>query len=291
MLAGQPSRTNTDGTPKSIVDVIAGTRVPFVDPEFPGSDLLMPVIARATAFAPANRYAGGSELHAALIDVRDQIRDRVRAEDGPPALVVGGPEAHLITSVRPETPVAELAPPGAETTRGRRPLIAVAALGLVLGAIGGYAVRATTAPTGPAGTGQTTTPGGVTAPGVPASGSPGATQTPSAPTSGPKTGVCWGGTVTIANRTTAAPVACTKPHSWETYASGLLDKATSSSADDAVAADPVVTATCTKKNLTDYLGTARADSLLISVIPPSEVAFAQGERGSPASRRRRVSAR
>ena len=72
-------------------------------------------------------------------------------------------------------------------------------------------------------------------------------------------------------------VDCADPHSWETYASGLLDASTPSSNMTDVEADPNVVGACTPSALEAY--TTRAADLTVDIIPPSEVAFAGGVRG------------
>jgi hypothetical protein len=83
--------------------------------------------------------------------------------------------------------------------------------------------------------------------------------------------------VSISGFVTAQKVDCASPHYWETYASGILSPTTASANMSDVAKDTEVTSTCTDKQLKAY--TSKQATFTVDVIPPSEAAFAAGQRG------------
>lgn len=83
--------------------------------------------------------------------------------------------------------------------------------------------------------------------------------------------------MSISGYVQAQKIAYTSPHYWETYASGVLEATTTSSNMADVAKDYSVTSTCTPKELKAY--TAKLVAFSVEIIPPSEAAFAAGQRG------------
>ena len=77
----------------------------------------------------------------------------------------------------------------------------------------------------------------------------------------PVVGGCWGGLVNTTGTVTARPRDCDEPHRWETYAVGQLAATTTTPVESAVAADPVVRATCTEAALRTYLDEAKGEFL------------------------------
>ena len=71
---------------------------------------------------------------------------------------------------------------------------------------------------------------------------------------------------------------CDEPHYYEVFAVGNLADETKSPMMNNVSKDPNVVATCTQKNLKDYLGNASLKDLSIEVLPPREALYYQGER-------------
>ena len=98
----------------------------------------------------------------------------------------------------------------------------------------------------------------------------------------PSSPECWNGIVEIAGNTTVQSLPCTGPHSWETFAIGILPPEASTSDTDIVAKDPTVRGVCSVAVLLQSrAGAARkipAASWDIEVVPPDEAAFDSGAR-------------
>ena len=251
-LIGRAPRTASDGTPVTVTQMMQHLYEPLADPHIPGAEGLMQVISVATQADPQLRYPNGRVFYEALsaLDI-----------PGTGQLLVRGPIASFATVVR----VA----PTAKPVR-RWPVAVVAAVaGLALGIAGTLGV---TAWRGTA-TAATSVPAGATA--ATSTGAP--TPSPSPSAIAPAVGRCYGGIVSISGYVTASKVACTSPHYWETYASGLLASTTPSSNMSDVSKDATVTSTCTDAALKAY--TSKAATYTVEVIPPSEAAFAAGQRG------------
>ena len=251
-LIGRAPRTASDGTPVTVTQLMEHLYEPLPDPQIPGAEGLMHVIGIATQADPMRRYPNGRAFFEALSALNIP---------GTAQLLVRGPVASFATVVRQGPTVAP------KVVRRWPVAVAAALAGIAIGVggtLGGAALR-----------GQ---PGAV----VGAGASTGATvastkaSTPAAP-SAPALGQCWGGIVTIAGYVQARQIACTSPHYWETYASGVLESTTTSANMSDVAKDYSVTSTCTDKQLKAY--TSKQVALSVEVIPPSEAAFAAGQRG------------
>ena len=252
-LIGRAPRTASDGTPVTVTQLMEHLNEPLPDPRIVGSEGLMQVIWTATQHDPNRRYPNGRAFFEALSSLNIP---------GPAQLLVRGPVASFATVVRP-TPVTEV------RTVTRWPLVVGAAVaGLALGIVGTLGAQGMRGPASgvaaPAGSTTAVTQSSASAPA-------------SRVSSAPPVGQCWGGLVSISGYVQAQKVACTSPHYWETYASGLLDPTISSSNMADVEGDSVVAATCTAANLRAY--TSKPGNYVFEVIPPSEAAFAAGQRG------------
>jgi len=93
---------------------------------------------------------------------------------------------------------------------------------------------------------------------------------------------CFDGIVEAAGSASAAPVACDRPHYWETFAIAILPAKVRTFEQRVVAADPAVSMACSRAvMLASRQGQARrlpARDWRIDVLPPSEAAFGQGSR-------------
>lgn len=277
MLVGGAPRRRPDGTSLPLTELLPALPRPLPVPEVEGADLVMPVLWRAMAYNPEDRYPTAAELREDLI--------AVRAEFGPSTGRVGGPEV-MVVGAKPglaETDTASnptFPPPPSEpepARGGRRGAVVVGAIAAAV--VGAGAMWAAVSPSSPWATDG----------GSPAAADPVATIEATAdPTEdlgdlsdepAPEPGTCWGGIVSIGGGIAAREVSCEEEHVWETYASGLLDEATTSASADDVSADPKVAATCTIAALADYIGNDDVADLWVSVIPPSEAEFLAGARG------------
>ncbi len=252
-LIGRAPRTASDGTPVTVTQLMQHLHEPLPDPGIAGAEGLMQVIWTATHHDPDRRYPTGRAFFEALSGL---------AIPGTAQLLVRGPVASFATVVRPALPQ----PPVRTDTRW--PLVIAAAFaGLVVGVagtLGVQAARGTVAAAGPVG--STNAAGGSSS--TPAS----AKSTPS----GPTVGQCWGGLVSISGYVQAQKIACTSPHYWETYATGTLEDAITSSNMADVQGDSNVTATCTETALAAY--TSKKATYSLEIIPPSEAGFNAGQR-------------
>ncbi|GAA1099553.1 hypothetical protein GCM10009668_16580 [Nocardioides dubius] len=273
-------RWSGDGSPAPIDQVIAHLATPLPDPGTPGSAVLMGVIARATQPDPAQRFASAREMHDALA--------ALSLPPSPRRAVLGGPEA-AFTSQR-SMPGASLSGSPSVVRPARKRAVALAAvLGLALGGAATWGVgelvgdeapaaaasaETSTDPTGGAaaddGSDQTPT------------GKPGAQGSPSAdpttPGEAPPVGQCFDGLVKMANTSQASKSDCAEEHYYEAYATGLLDPSTTTPYLDELYDDPVVKKTCTEKAAKAYLA-GRDGNFEIDVLPPTDVAFTNGDRG------------
>jgi tRNA A-37 threonylcarbamoyl transferase component Bud32 len=251
-LIGRAPRTASDGTPVTVTQLMEHLHEPLPDPQIPGAEGLMQVIGVATQIDPQRRYPNGRAFFEALSALNIP---------GTAQLLVRGPVASFATVVRSGPSIAP------KTVRRWPVAVAAAVAGIAVGVggtLGVLALRGQAAAV--AGPGAST---GTTAVSTKAS-------TSAAP-SAPALGQCWGGIVSISGYVQAQKLACTSPHSWETYASGVLLPTTASSNMSDVSADYTVTSTCTQKELKAY--TTKQVTFTVDIIPPSEAAFAAGQRG------------
>jgi hypothetical protein len=241
MISNSSPRRSPDGSPPSVEYLMEHLADPFPDPEVPGSAAFMDVIRVATAFDPADRYPTARELYDALKALPIQTQPHSR--------VTGGPEASF--SSLPNVVPVSTRPPAA----GKRwPLVLAAGIaGALVGAAGSALVL--------------TAAGGTS------------DQPRAGASSPPEVGTCWGGITTISSKeVTSSTIDCTKPHFWETYASGILDPGTQTPYAEDLATDPVVLDTCTKAALKDYVP-GKKGAFDVSVIPPDQLAWTAGDRG------------
>jgi hypothetical protein len=86
--------------------------------------------------------------------------------------------------------------------------------------------------------------------------------------------------VTSAGSSTARPLGCDQPHTWETFAIAILPITVRTFDQPVVAADPTVRKVCSRAvMLASRRGQARrlpAPDWDIAVLPPSEAAFGSG---------------
>jgi serine/threonine protein kinase len=91
---------------------------------------------------------------------------------------------------------------------------------------------------------------------------------------------CFAGIVTSAGSSTARPLGCDQPHTWETFAIAILPITVRTFDQPVVAADPTVRLVCSQAvMLSSRQGQARrlpAPDWDIAVLPPSEAAFGSG---------------
>jgi serine/threonine protein kinase len=184
------------------------------------------------------------------------------------------------------------APDGRPGRRGRRmSTMIAAAAGLVLVIGAALVLGARLFPHGTAGgpspgSGSPGGPAGAAAPGVfgvrtvtqgcPAASVRGAAaQCPAAPE-------CWDGLVVTSGSATAASLPCSGPHTWQTFAIGILPADVRTYDQNFVQANPAVRSVCSLPVLLrSRLGPARRfpdSSWEIQVLPPDEAAFDSGAR-------------
>ncbi|SDP32079.1 Serine/threonine protein kinase [Nakamurella panacisegetis] len=324
LLLGRAPRSDRSGTAPPLARLLFLLNDPLPLPDAPDAATLMPIIWRATAFRPEDRYPSAAAM-------RDDLALVKAGRPASSVIPVGTPHTRPFTTGNPGVPAVgsdggrdpdpsssgplglfaarpEAAPRESDTRapRSRRWIGAAAAVvailfvaGLVVfggrSSTGGVASAGTSARThalvtdlsGLAPTHSATSP--VTR------GTPSPTRT--APTSSsarsasptpiassarslsvPVAGSCWGGLVDISGTKTARQIPCSEPHYWEAYAAGLLDPSTPTPYDDDVAKDKVVKQICTQKALKSYVGANVHGTFNIDVVPPRELAFAQGDR-------------
>jgi hypothetical protein len=98
----------------------------------------------------------------------------------------------------------------------------------------------------------------------------------------PKDPECWQGTVDVNGSVSAQSQSCSQPHSWETFAIGILPADVATFDQDIVSANPAIRAVCSVPVLLrSRVGRARLiprKDWEIQVMPPDEVAFDSGAR-------------
>ena len=318
VLTGVAPRHQEDGSPQTVAEIIQTLYRPLpAAPHIQGADPLLSIIWRATAPQAELRFADGSELNSALLELRGQL--------GRPHNVLAGSEVTRLTPGQlqrqkfpaatptpgsgggpplPPTPNAPLSSPGSApqpfaasidgATRPRRAWpVVVGALALVAVGGGVFATAQLLGGTNAADTPPVsdTTPVDST-PKSPELSPEESELEPPAPTESepspldpglpegvlvPSTPTCFGGLVTISGFYTANQVDCSEEHAWEAFAYGSLDDDIASANIDDVANDPAVIEACTYANLGTYTGLP-ADTFDIQVLPPSEASFEGGSR-------------
>ncbi len=289
LLTGRGPRRGPDGRALSLPEIVRCLDEPvtLTDPAIPQT--LRPLLSRALARAPQQRFPDGSALAAALAEAEQHL--------GKGGLTVTGPDV-AVRLAQASSHQGEPYPASAQAPVGRQPhrhrtLLAASAAGLAAGVLlgGGSAAalmpRATRAPQATSAAPVPTT--GVTstadAAGASAPASEGASaQAGNQPVTGPEAGsappypqgACLGGLTTISGVRTSRQVDCSQEHSWEVFATGALSDQTTGFTVDELKADPTVQATCTPDKAVAY---GEPDPML-AVIGPTEVQWTvNGARG------------
>ena len=98
----------------------------------------------------------------------------------------------------------------------------------------------------------------------------------------PRDPECWQGTVDVNGSVSAQSQPCSQPHSWETFAIGILPAGVATFDQDIVSANPAIRAVCSLPVLLrSRVGRARLiprKDWEIQVMPPDEIAFDSGAR-------------
>jgi hypothetical protein len=298
LLAGHPPHMPSGSVDSPVV--LYGLReMPPPDiPGVPGS--LMDVLRHCMAADPSARLPSAAALRDALDGV----------PVAPRAPAVARP---VVMPVASDTPLSRAAPPATSEPPGRngpaawtgspgqdaaprpasrrrtRLIVAVAAVVAVVTALAvSLALRPTASTPAATGTRQTTSGSGAAAivPGVygvpttvarcPAAKVPGGhARCPASPE-------CWNGTVEISGNTTAAPLPCSGPHSWQTFAIAILPPEVATFDLSLVQASKTVQRVCAETvMLASRRGLARhapASAWTVAVLPPDEAAFNSGAR-------------
>ncbi len=281
MITTHSPRRTADGHPASIEEILGRLREEFPDPGVAGSEELMAVIRKATAYDPAERYATARELHAALRAIRPGA-----ARGG---VVVGGPEASFTQLRSLPRPT-----PAAPSVRRRWPLaLAAAAVGLGLGGLGGYLLSpdATTEPTARA-DGGAGSPGTDAADGTDPADGAGGTDAAAAMAGAPDLGTCYGGVQQIGQALSATLGTCPRVRGWRSPSGGSTRRRTTSpptrSARTRWRSGPAPPASSTPTSTTPSATTGPTGTTTPSCCRRAPRASSRASAGSPASPARRT---
>jgi serine/threonine protein kinase len=306
LLAGRPPRYSDDTQPASPAAMLALHSRPIAD--IPGvPPRLIGLLRQCLSADPGQRLPSAAVFRDALTGIPGP---RVAARFVPP----GETGSSSGTDVSSSTPTPDVwtvpdawSEPGSSvrnswagstsegvktTARPRRPrrrrtkavtvaasgiLVAVAVAAGIIGSriIGSGTTVASTSPPGAIG-GIGTFGIATTTSDCPAAAVPGAAaRCPAAPE-------CWQGLVEIETVITATPLPCTGPHSWQTFAIGIMPSAASTYNVNIVQANSTVHAVCSASVLRASLkGRARLipeSRWTIQVLPPDEAAYDSGVR-------------
>lgn len=266
LLLGRPPHSDSAGRTPAIPNLLAAHTRPVPDPPGAPCPQLMEVIRRAMAPDPAHRWPSAQAMGLALAALAPGAPARPQwspPTDAPPPSAPRSAPPQQPTTAAPEQTRA----PVRSGSSWVAAVVVLLAAGLGFGTWWLFGRGASTAT-------------GVGTSGASASAASGAVAGPSAGASAPVelVGRCYGGLLTMSGIRTATERPCTEPHYWEAFAVGLLGPGTSSVELTQVRADPAVTAACTDAALAAY-GAKPGRTYDIEVIPPREVAFAQGQRG------------
>ncbi|HEY3905740.1 MAG TPA: protein kinase [Streptosporangiaceae bacterium] len=109
-----------------------------------------------------------------------------------------------------------------------------------------------------------------------------ATHVPGAGAQCPASSECWAGTVNIEGSITMSALPCAGPHSWQTYAIGIMPASSATFNSYALQNDPTVRSVCSATvMLKSRVGQAKQiprHKWEIQVVPPDEAAFDSGVR-------------
>jgi Protein kinase domain len=307
LLAGRPPRFAADGSQPGLATLMSLHGRPVED--VPGTPPeLMALLRTGLSPDPAARPQSAAELRDALTDPRPYA---AAASGGyasqasapptarPASMSPATPAAARPASMSPATPAAagpaRVSPAAREAeTRGpRRParhlalaagLVVIIAAALFAGARflphgGGPAAAPARTETGPPAQGGGAAAADVYGIRTTSAGCPAAAlrvaraRCPASPE-------CFAGIVTSAGSSTARPLGCDQPHTWETFAIAILPITVRTFDQPVVAADPTVRMVCSQAvMLASRRGQARrlpAPAWDIAVLPPSEAAFGSG---------------
>lgn len=303
MLLGRPPRSDETGASPPLTKLLLLLNEPLPPAPVEGADDLMPVIWRATATRPEDRYATAAEFRDDLAQVRAGRPDQAHGLR-PFATVPVEPTESGFTPLFDPTPSAELT--GSHTrdavpvpTGSGRPwwwlvaaavvaLLAIASVVLFRPTTAGIAAAGSGAPTVSQSSGSPTTSDGVpTSEQVSTTGPSTAEVTTPSSVAGlpsgqiistpPRAGDCFTDLPIVNGRYSGARVACELPHVWEAYAVGELDPTTPSSYISDLSVDPQVVELCTNTTLQTFLSGA-GGRYSIQEIGPTQDEFAAGAR-------------
>jgi hypothetical protein len=259
---------------------------------------MMDILRACLAADPSRRLPSAASLRDELAAVLGGGPVRAPSREWP---LPATPSTALTMTPAPVTTAARL--PAATTQAGRRrpPLVLAAAGGAVAVAVvavllvaprllspgGGGSPGSGQASPGTAGAGTSSPgaslPGAVGVFGVATTtGHCPAAAVPGAGGACVTTPECWAGVVDYSGVITAAPLPCTQPHTWQTYAIAMMPSESSTFNSNIVQASPTVQALCSQK----VLLASRAGAALkepqsgwsIQVMPPDEAAYDTGVR-------------
>lgn len=306
MLLGRPPRSDVTGASPPLTKLLLLLNDPLPPAPVPGAAELMPVIWRATAVDPKDRYATAADFRDDLAQVRAGHPDRAHGLrpfatvplDSADATVTG------LSSLLDPTPSTDTTgsrtggdvEPGRASSRSRWWLAAAAAVAVAAVAAGVFLRPTATGVAGPgtvsgAGTSEIATTSAPTSSDSSVEQSPPPTSVentgpttasvsalPTAVISTPaRAGDCFSRLTNVNGRWAGSRVACDQPHVWESYAVGELDPTTPSSYINDVSADPAVGSVCTDLELKTFLSGAGGTYNKIE-LGPTQDEFVDGKR-------------
>ena len=281
MLAGRPPRFAADGRQPGFATLMSLHGRPVED--VPGTPPeLMALLRAGLSPDPAARPQGAAALRDALTDPRRYAA----AAPGGHASQASAPPPARPGSMSPAAREPEARGPrrAARHLALAAGLVVIVAAALFAGARflphgGGPAVAPARTETGPPAQGGGAAAADVYGIRTTSAGCPAAAlrvaraRCPASPE-------CFAGIVTSAGSSTARPLGCDQPHTWETFAIAILPITVRTFDQPVVAADPTVRMVCSQAvMLASRQGQARrlpAPDWDIAVLPPSEAAFGSG---------------
>lgn len=309
MLLGRPPRSDVTGASPPLTKLLLLLNDPLPPAPVPGAEELMPVIWRATAVDPKDRYASAADFRDDLAQVRAGHPDRAHGLRPFATVPLDSGDTSLpgLGSLFDPTPSGDTT--GSHSTgdvepdRPSRPWawVIAAAVVAILAVAAGIFLRPTA--TGVAGPGAVTglpqtsqssstdatpTTGGSSDP------SPSESPTertevinpttesvsalPTAVISTPaRAGDCFVNLTNVNGRWAGERIPCDQPHLWEAYGVGQLDPSTPSSYNNDVKADPAVIETCNQTTLRSFLSGA-GGSYTVLEVGPTQDEFVEGKK-------------
>lgn len=282
LLTGIAPRHGEDGSPQTVAEIIQTLYRPLPPAQVPGAQTLMSLIWKATAPQKEQRFADGTELHAAMLELRGRF--------GRPHNVLAGGEVTRMTPGAPQqqqfprplpTPVsagrgvpamppprgprlAALDPP----TRPRRAWPVVVTGFLAVAGVSGAIIASQLADNqnlADQSTASTVAPRQTDAPADPEMAEPGGSP------------VCYENLPFLLDSPQPGLVDCAEPHGWEVFASGSMAEDMPELTYEAIFSDPAVEELCTQAKLIDYTGPETRD-MRIDVKFPTQEEFDAGDR-------------